>query len=137
MRVAALGESTPMILRVQCDPCNAPSGLNEIINLYDQSPAYRLLPGAAENYPFCLVRSAVEVERSTLRPEWLRSQLVLIPSVEGLGVIVFLASSARLLFGVGPRLRIFDIKRQVRPPIALRRPAFLGGLTGAPRESGC
>ena len=32
-----------MILRVQCDPCNAPSGLNETINLYDQPPAYRLL----------------------------------------------------------------------------------------------
>jgi len=102
VRVAALGESTPMILRVQCDPCNAPSGLNETINLYDQPPAYRLLPGTAENYPFCLVRSAVEVERSTLCPEWLRSQLVLIGSVEGLGVIVFLASSARLLSASAP-----------------------------------
>ena len=35
MRVAALGESTPMILRVPCAPCNAPAGLNETINLYD------------------------------------------------------------------------------------------------------
>ena len=61
MRVAALGESTPMILRVQCDPCNAPSGLNEIINLYDQPPTYRLLPGAAGYRPSCLVRSAVEL----------------------------------------------------------------------------
>ena len=102
MRVAALGESTPMILRVQCDPCNAPSGLNEIINLYDQLPAYRLLPDAAGYCPSCLVRSAVEVERSTLCPEWLRSQLVLIGSVEGPGVLVFLASSARLLSASAP-----------------------------------
>jgi hypothetical protein len=52
VRVAALGESTPMILRVQCDPCNAPSGLNEIINLYDQPRVCRLLPAATRCYPF-------------------------------------------------------------------------------------
>ena len=80
MRVAALGESTPMILRVPCDPCNAPSGLNETINLYDQPRVYGLLPAATRCYPFWLVRAAVAVEGPTLCPEWLRSQLVLIGS---------------------------------------------------------
>jgi hypothetical protein len=48
VRVAALGELTPKILRVPCDPCNAPSGLNETINLYDQLPPYRVLPVSTE-----------------------------------------------------------------------------------------
>jgi len=42
-------------------PCNAPAGLNETINLYDQLLVYRLLPTATGYYPFCLVRAPSEL----------------------------------------------------------------------------
>ena len=49
VRVAALGELTPMILRAPCVPCNAPTGLNETINLYARyqpTGCYRFLPSS-------------------------------------------------------------------------------------------
>lgn len=64
--------------------------------------------------------------------EWLRSQLVLIGSVRRTR-----PSPSRLVrsfarHGAGPRLRKFDIKRQVPPPIALRRPSVLAWSDGRP-----
>src|SRR5215211_2148350 len=65
LRVAAMGESTARFCACQGSPCNAPTGLNETINLYDRDSAYRVLPGSTGWYPFWLVRAAVEVDRST------------------------------------------------------------------------
>jgi hypothetical protein len=63
VRVAAMGESTSMILRVPAPPCNAPTGLNETINLYDQLRVYLLLPSATRCYQFFQLRGAVVLER--------------------------------------------------------------------------
>src|SRR5215211_2849180 len=46
LRVAAMGESTARFCACQGSPCNAPTGLNETINLYDRDSAYRVLPGS-------------------------------------------------------------------------------------------
>jgi hypothetical protein len=51
MRVAAMGESTSMILRVHAPPCNAPAGLNETIDLYDQLFTCPMVPSATRCYP--------------------------------------------------------------------------------------
>jgi hypothetical protein len=57
LRVAALGESTARFCACHGPSCNAPTGLNETINLYDRATTYRLLPGATGWYPFPQLRA--------------------------------------------------------------------------------
>src|SRR5215216_3178898 len=107
LRVAAMGESTARFCACQGSPCNAPTGLNETINLYDRATTYRVVPGTTGCYPFPQLRGAVEVDRST----FCSGCNDLVGSVCGL-----------------PRSRGLGHSRQLRAPIAFCDRFRPGGL---------
>src|SRR5215211_610141 len=59
LRVAAMGESTARFCACQGSPCNAPTGLNETINLYGQPTRFGLGRRRSGWFAFVQLRGAL------------------------------------------------------------------------------
>jgi hypothetical protein len=115
-----LGESTARFCACRGAPCNAPTGLNETINLYDRATTYRVVPDGTCRYPFWLVRTLPVVERSTFDPS----------VTVRLGPFWSATGPIHANFGHRPSIG----KRQLRMrPIPIRQPRPRWGTLSSPQ----